>query len=118
MVSLNANFGSTKSRTSSADRRTAVKPSAAAAKELTDTDRHTLAFRLAALAIVAYLARFLIGLVKYALDATLILLLATSVAAVVGPGAKSNALTQLLVQVESFVDPAFALVADRGLSVV
>ncbi|KAJ2456070.1 hypothetical protein EV183_000413 [Coemansia sp. RSA 2336] len=87
-------------------------------QELSDADRHTLAFRLAALAIMTYLARFLIGLVKYVLDAALLLLLITSVAAVVGPSAKNSTLTQLLVQVESFVSPAFSVVAERGVSVV
>ncbi|KAJ2851753.1 hypothetical protein IWW36_000898 [Coemansia brasiliensis] len=90
----------------------------ASAQELSDSDRHTLAFRLAALAIITYLARFLIGLVKYVLDAALLLLLITSVAAVVGPSAKNNTLTQLLVQIESFISPVFSVVAERGVSVV
>ncbi|KAI9477524.1 hypothetical protein LPJ78_002271 [Coemansia sp. RSA 989] len=98
--------------------KTSSKPSMPSTQELSDADRHTLAFRLAALAIVTYLARFLIGLVKYVLDAALLLLLITSVAAVISPSAKNSTLTQLLVQVESFVSPVFSVVAERGASVV
>ncbi|KAJ2836018.1 hypothetical protein J3B01_003114 [Coemansia erecta] len=116
MVALSGTLDSIRSRTSSADKRAAM--ASPPARELSETARHTLAFRLAALAIMAYLARFLVGLVKYALDAALLLLLATSAAAVVGPGAKNNMVTQLLVQVESCVDPVFAIIADRGLTVV
>ncbi|KAJ2480817.1 hypothetical protein IWW56_002194 [Coemansia sp. RSA 2131] len=116
MVALSGTLGSIRSRASSVDKRAAM--ASPPVRELSETARHTLAFRLVALAIMAYLARFLISLVKYALDAALLLLLATSAAAVVGPGAKNNMVTQLLVQVESFVDPVFAIIADRGLTVV
>ncbi|KAJ1832882.1 hypothetical protein LPJ70_006513, partial [Coemansia sp. RSA 2708] len=112
----NSTFGSLRARTPSLNSRADPTATPALAKELTDSARQTLAFRLAALAVMAYLARFLVGLVKYALDAALLLLLATSAAAVVGPSAKNNMLSQLLVQIESFVSPVFAVIADRGFT--
>ncbi|KAJ2083854.1 hypothetical protein H4R24_000506 [Coemansia sp. RSA 988] len=86
--------------------------------ELTDAARQTLAFRLFALATFVYFTRFFLGLVKYLLDATLVLLIAGSVAAVAGPGMKNSMVSQMLVQLESLVTPVFSAIANRGLGVV
>ncbi|KAJ1728953.1 hypothetical protein LPJ61_003761 [Coemansia biformis] len=96
----------------------ARQPRPVAGKEPADAAKQMLAFRLAALAVAVYMVRLLLGLFKYALDAALLLLLAGSAAAVAGPGLKNNTVSQLLAQLETFVDPLFAALADRGASAV
>ncbi|KAJ2854699.1 hypothetical protein GGI22_004406, partial [Coemansia erecta] len=79
---------------------------------------HTLAFRMFALAVAAYLIKVTLGMIRYALDATLILLVVGSVVAVAMPGPKSGPVAQALAYAESVVDPLFALIADRGIDAV
>ncbi|KAJ2157673.1 hypothetical protein GGF46_004343 [Coemansia sp. RSA 552] len=87
--------------------------------ELTDAARRTLAIRLAGLATAVYFARFLLGLVKYVLDACMLLLLATSAAAALGSSVdKTGTVSQLLTRLEPFVDPLYTTIADRGLSTI
>ncbi|KAJ2808399.1 hypothetical protein H4R20_000901 [Coemansia guatemalensis] len=125
---LNSTFGSIRSRATGSRPVVVAKPAVSASAaasapaevitELSDAARQTLAFRLFALAVFVYFARFLLGLVKYLLDATLVLLVAGSVAAVAGPGMKNNMVSQMLVQLESLVNPLFSAIANRGLGVV
>ncbi|PIA16892.1 hypothetical protein COEREDRAFT_92290 [Coemansia reversa NRRL 1564] len=120
---LNSTFGSIRARATGnrpmvVAKPTVVLPVESNNTELSDAERQTLAFRLFALAVFVYFARFLLGLVKYMLDATLVMLVASSVAAVAGPGMKSNILSQALVQLESLVTPLFSAIANRGMGVV
>ncbi|KAJ1801685.1 hypothetical protein LPJ59_000080 [Coemansia sp. RSA 2399] len=79
---------------------------------------HTLAFRMFALAVATYLVKVTLGMIRYALDATLILLVVGSVVAVAMPGPKGGPVAQALAYAESVVDPLFALIADRGIDAV
>ncbi|KAJ2777009.1 hypothetical protein H4R18_005375 [Coemansia javaensis] len=83
-----------------------------------DASRQTLALRLAGLAAAVYLARFMLGLLKYVVDAALLLLVACCVAAAAGPGLKNDTVSQLLARLEAAVDPLFAALADRGAGAV
>ncbi|KAJ1661952.1 hypothetical protein IW140_006303 [Coemansia sp. RSA 1813] len=88
---------------------------ASGSKEQQAATNHTLAFRLFALAVATYLVKFMLGMIRYALDATLIILVLGSVAAVAMPGPKGGPVAQALAYAESVVDPLFALIADRGV---
>ncbi|KAJ1734246.1 hypothetical protein LPJ72_002437 [Coemansia sp. Benny D160-2] len=79
---------------------------------------HTLAVRMLALAMATYMVKLMLGMVKYFLDATLVLLVLGSVAAVAKPGPKNGPVAQALSYAESVVDPLFALIADRGIYLV
>ncbi|KAJ2661701.1 hypothetical protein IWW48_002247 [Coemansia sp. RSA 1200] len=79
---------------------------------------HTLAVRMLALAMATYMVKLMLGMVKYFLDATLVLLVLGSVAAVAKPGPKNGPVAQALSYAESMVDPLFALIADRGIYLV
>ncbi|KAJ2611153.1 hypothetical protein H4S08_003293 [Coemansia sp. RSA 1365] len=119
---LNSTFGSIRARATGSQPMVVAKPTVVlpvkSNMELSDAERQTLAFRLFALAVFVYFARFFVGLVKYMLDAALVMLVASSVAAVAGPGLKNNILSQVLVQLESLVTPLFSAIASRGLGVV
>ncbi|KAJ2549599.1 hypothetical protein EV175_004385 [Coemansia sp. RSA 1933] len=78
---------------------------------------HMLAFRLFALAVATYTVKFMLGMIRYALDATLILLVLASIAAVAMPGPKDGPVAQALAYAESVVNPLFEIVADRGVDV-
>ncbi|KAI9503032.1 hypothetical protein GGI25_003479 [Coemansia spiralis] len=107
----------------------AKKPVAAAAPPFVSTEspssqetsassNHLLAFRLLALALVAYTTKFVLGMVRYVLDLALILLVLSSVVAVVRPGPKDGAVSQVLAHVESVVNPLFSAMADRGVDAI
>ncbi|KAJ2000789.1 hypothetical protein GGI04_004012 [Coemansia thaxteri] len=91
--------------------------SAASTEGEGDEARHLLAFRLLALACGIYLAKFLLGLVRYVLDFALCVLVLGGVVAIFRPGPKDGVVSKALAQLEAFVAPLYAVLADHSLSI-
>ncbi|KAJ2900830.1 hypothetical protein GGI21_004732 [Coemansia aciculifera] len=73
-----------------------------------------LAFKLLALAAGIFLARFLLGLVRYVLDFALCVLVVGGLVAVFRPGPKDGVVSTVLAQLGAIVDPLYSALADHS----